>query len=985
MVYSSEEEICSSEDNVACYENDLELPLYSRVKSGYTASKLANILMAKNIDLKRICHIQPLGVTKTATFIVDLDDVLFNDLKADDLGVWSANGTKSTYFTLSRNGVVRIASKKPSRSIDLYYTLTRRYYTHGTYKLFRRIVIDIRGILTLFNGFLLLLICLCVLLWLFIIPYISYLLLDSNGQRNKYSMIQYLFEGPDIDIKIKPHGNSKEDRPFFRTAASTKERIKHLSSLSTPTAVISKLTKEKGGEIEARGIGTLPRDRRQVSYARQKQTRGTCDPLYSIMLECKLAQGTSSIFVQDVKAAPHPMSVCCYEWQLQDMVRFLTSNYHFTVLSVDTTYKLGEFYVTPMAYHHLMVEDIKTKKHPVMLGPLLVHQKVDFTAFNYFVSTLIGLKKELRNVLAFGSDGDKALVEALSHNFPYAIQLRCFLHFQKNVEQKLKEFGIPTKVAEEFIYDIFGHRAGNTYQEGLVDCCSIMEFDERVKNLKPLWDSREKPYAPTTGPRFYNYFIQYQADVVCYHMRKDLRESAGLGLPPAKFTTNASESLNAAIKRKVDFKESDWPQFISHMKQYVESQREEVIRSLSGRGQYRLLPIVSHYGVPTQSWIKMTPEQRREVVTAFENAKLPRNSSYQMEENLESAVDTSSFQAETILSVSAEDSGIISIPLVTLSGMWNKASELLSTENAITPAPGCDKKARMVLSHSQGTPHHIRSRPDGQYLCDNNCPQWMSSQICSHTLAVAEQNCELLKFLEWHVKMVQGPNYSSLALSGLPRGRGQKGGRPKRLRAKSATPTPDNVSLRPGFASVTATAISGSITQAPLLQVTSCQQPVSLSFSAVTNTACSTGIEHYPPDLAGSYSVQEHSMPLRPPPLINIPQQNVNPFFLKQLSGNIRVCQGCRGSLRLADGSIPGPPYDVVVAHLEKRPFRDPTGAMRTPSRASAAHYHVRLACLRATDPSFVSSTLVIPPDLATFLTVQHKELLLLEFGLHLN
>ena len=54
--------------------------------------------------------------------------------------------------------------------------------------------------------------------------------------------------------------------------------------------------------------------------------------------------------------------------------------------------------------------------------------------------------------------------------------------------------------------------------------------------------------------------------------------------------------------------------------------------------------------------------------------------------------------------------------------MLNKASELLSTENAITPAPGCDKKARIVLSHSQDTPHHIRSRPDGQYLCDEIVP-----------------------------------------------------------------------------------------------------------------------------------------------------------------------------------------------------------------------------------------------------------------------
>ena len=75
------------------------------------------------------------------------------------------------------------------------------------------------------------------------------------------------------------------------------------------------------------------------------------------------------------------------------MVRFLTFNHQFAVLTVDTTYKLGEFYVTPMTYPHLMLQDIKTLKHPIMLGPLLVHQKVDFPAFNYFASTLIGLNK----------------------------------------------------------------------------------------------------------------------------------------------------------------------------------------------------------------------------------------------------------------------------------------------------------------------------------------------------------------------------------------------------------------------------------------------------------------------------------------------------------------------------------------------------------------------------------------------------------------
>ena len=37
-------------------------------------------------------------------------------------------------------------------------------------------------------------------------------------------------------------------------------------------------------------------------------------------------------------------------------------------------------------------------------------------------------------------------------------------------------------------------------------------------------------------------------------MRKDLQENAGLGSPPSKFTTNASESLNAKSREKLILK-----------------------------------------------------------------------------------------------------------------------------------------------------------------------------------------------------------------------------------------------------------------------------------------------------------------------------------------------------------------------------------------------------------------------------------------------
>ena len=67
---------------------------------------------------------------------------------------------------------------------------------------------------------------------------------------------------------------------------------------------------------------------------------------------------------------------------------------------------------------------------------------------------------------------------------------------------------------------------------------------------------------------------------------------------------------------------------------------------------------------------------------------------------------------------------------------------------------------------------------------------------------------------------------------------------------------------------------------------------------------------------------------------------NVNPFFLKAIEGNIRMCQGCRSSLRNRDGSLPLPPYDFAIARFERRTYRDKGGILQTPQREQSVHYH---------------------------------------------
>ena len=132
---------------------------------------------------------------------------------------------------------------------------------------------------------------------------------------------------------------------------------------------------------------------------------------------------------------------------------------------------------------------------------------------------------------------------------------------------------------------------------GLVDSTLEKDFGERLEKCRTIWKACEAPYAPTSGPRFFNYFLQYKSDGVCPSMRADLRQSVGLGSPPKIFTTNASESINAMIKQKVNYKESEWLQFSEEVKQLVKQQGEEIIRALSGRGQYCLIQQFSQYSV----------------------------------------------------------------------------------------------------------------------------------------------------------------------------------------------------------------------------------------------------------------------------------------------------------------------------------------------------------------------------------------------------
>ena len=429
--------------------------------------------------------------------------------------------------------------------------------------------------------------------------------------------------------------------------------------------------------------------------------------------------------------------------------------------------------------------------------------------------------------------------------------------------------------------------------------------------------------------------------------------------------------------------------------------------------------------VTPQQWARMTTQQRQEVVKRFDAT--PLHSTRPVKGS------SSSVMVSRELSIRPETSGINSVPLAILKQIWEKATEYLNSSTDVISAPGPCRNAKMVASARPGIPpHYVHCLPSGQYLCDHTCLQWKSSSLCSHTVAVAGLNGDLESFVAWYVGTKQGTNLTALAVPPRPRSKSNvsrdvttttvlrpavapltsnqpSGSRSTQLFQPSASDTSDHfdssVSLEGSTDSagnsgqVVSNTLSSSESQStriftgthsPAYSVAqTLAQPSVVSTSEPTLNSCmstqgpttisltSTAVSGF---LCSSPLVVQN-------PTINMYQpatptsSSTNPFFLKFIQGNIRVCQGCRGSLRRLDGSIPQAPFDLAIARFERRPYRDKSGELRTPTREQASHYHLQPSCIQSVSPQLVLS---VPSDVQPCLTSVHKEYLRLMFKLQL-
>ena len=620
---------------------------------------------------------------------------------------------------------------------------------------------------------------------------------DAEKVRHPLCLVQYYFDGTPHELHARSHGNSKSDRPYARSMKSVHNQLRQTAGKVTPKQALTNSLQDCGGVSEARSLGSIPKSRSQVRYhqAKNKDKAFGSDSLFSVMIQCKSTDPNSDdAFVRSVVAAPEPMAVLATNRQLNDMVRFLTDPLQHTVMGIDPTFNFGDFNVTPIVFRYLLLEHRKESHSPIILGPLLVHQQKKFTCYHFFASTLISLCPSLRDIKAFGSDGETQLYQAFQMQLPEATHLRCFRHFRANLVSKLTSLGLPSEVINQYMKDVFGRTTEGVHEVGLVDMTNEEEFEQRIEALHETWDQQEMSVVPHRSPTFFNWFVKEKSSDIKSSMLLPLREAAGLGSPPSPFYTNASESLNNMLHVKVQYKKSQWHDFNESMKELIKETYNLVELAVIDIGDFKFKSRYHHLVVPQSRWFEMTSQQRQHHLSKVSSTPVSSTPVNECGNSIDdSAVPLNDLQGNMSLSLSVEEAKIQSLPRAVLDGIWGKAKQLINTSGQIVEGPcssSFSTKCYIVASKTSDRSHIVQhNNKSGQFCCDSSCPMWQSSKICAHCIASAEFSQCLEEFVLWYnkSKSKSKPNLDKLSKVDMPKGSGRKGEKPPRKKKRGST------------------------------------------------------------------------------------------------------------------------------------------------------------------------------------------------------
>ena len=198
--------------------------------------------------------------------------------------------------------------------------------------------------------------------------------------------------------------------------------VKETAGKSKPQKAILKLMKSRY-VLSANSSAETPRDRKQVYNFKRSEClkatdqQGKKDEIYAVMLRAAAEEEEGEEpFIHSIASWPEPMCILGFQYQFHDITRFCSDPSNHCLLTIDKTFNLGNFYVTPTSYRNLLLETTRTGKNPLFLRPTLVHMTRSCAAYSHLLPKLKEVEPNIDDVKATINDGEPGLIhESTQH------------------------------------------------------------------------------------------------------------------------------------------------------------------------------------------------------------------------------------------------------------------------------------------------------------------------------------------------------------------------------------------------------------------------------------------------------------------------------------------------------------------------------------------------------------------------------------------
>ena len=297
---------------------------------------------------------------------------------------------------------------------------------------------------------------------------IAYHLLDNPN----IFLIQYI--GDNSIAADFSHGNSKSDhKPYVRTCPSVIKEIRESDPSEFPSAYYKKALSTSSGYSLSNPSLQLRNTRQVVNHKaleRQKR-RLSHDELYNIHEISYDLDG----FVSKIVTYPDLVVICGHPQILKEMSNLLLiGNNNGQLFSYDTTFELGDIYVSAFLMRHMLFMGA-----PVIPVAFLLHERKlesSHEEFMKFISIKFPILCQKGHPFKFPlvTDEEQAICSAIDKHIPGFIRLRCWNHTVSAARFWLKKHNATAEEIPIYLEDL----------RTLFHMASLEEYETCLEGLK---------------------------------------------------------------------------------------------------------------------------------------------------------------------------------------------------------------------------------------------------------------------------------------------------------------------------------------------------------------------------------------------------------------------------------------------------------------------------------------------------------------------